>query len=108
MGEYVEAVGAVLQRFPSIQTVVAHSLSAIAVVAALARSESNGVRSLLLLAPVCSLTGVLDRWAAQRRLPKGVPALIEKELLRRDGVTVSHWDIRTLGIDEYRRGLHRA
>lgn len=100
MAEYVEAVGAVLQRFPSIQTVVAHSLSAIAVVAALARSESDGVRSLLLLAPVCSLTGVLDRWAAQQRLPAGVAALIDKELLRRDGVTVSHWDIRTLGIDD--------
>jgi pimeloyl-ACP methyl ester carboxylesterase len=99
MIEYVEAVDAVLQRFPSIQTVVAHSLSAIAVVAALARSEASGVRSLLLLAPVCSLTGVLDRWAVQRRLPTGVAALIAKELHRRDGVPVSHWDIRTLGID---------
>ena len=97
--EYVEAVGAVLQRFPSIKTVVAHSLSAIAVVAAIARSESSGVRSLLLLAPACSLSGVLDRWVAQRRLPIGVAVLIEQELHRRDGVPVSHWDIRTLGLD---------
>lgn len=96
--EYVEAVGAVLRRFPSIQTVVAHSLSAIAVVAAIARSESSGVRSLLLLAPACSLSGVLDRWAAERRLPAGVTMLVAKELRRRDGVPVSHWDIRTLGL----------
>jgi hypothetical protein len=96
--EYVEAVGAVLQRFPSIQTVVAHSLSAIAAVAAIARSEAGGVRSLLLLAPACSLAGVLDRWAAQRRLPTSVTALIAQELHRRDGVPVSHWDIRTLGL----------
>ena len=95
LGEYAEAVRAVLQRFPSIQTVVAHSLSAIAVVAAIARSEAGGVRSLLLFAPVCSLSGVLDRWAAQRRLPAGVAMLIAEELHRRDGVPVSHWDMRS-------------
>ena len=98
LGEYAEAVRAVLQRFPSIQTVVAHSLSAIAAVAAIARSEPGGVRSLLLFAPVCSLSGVLDRWAAQQRLPTGVAVLIAQELHRRDGVPVSHWDIRTLGL----------
>lgn len=98
--EYVEAVDAVLQRFPSIQTVVAHSLSAIAVVAAIARSERGGVRSLLLLAPACSLSGVLDRWAAERRLPAGVTVLVAEELRRRDGVPVSHWGIRTLGLDD--------
>jgi pimeloyl-ACP methyl ester carboxylesterase len=96
--EYVQAVGAVLQSFPSIQIVVAHSLSAIAAVAAVARSEVGGVRSLLLLAPACSLAGVLDRWTAQRRLPTGVAALVTQELHRRDGVPVSHWDIRTLGL----------
>jgi pimeloyl-ACP methyl ester carboxylesterase len=96
--EYVKAVDAVLRRFPSIQTVVAHSLSAIAAVAGIAESEPAGVRSLLLLAPVCSLSGVLDRWATQQRLPAGVVVLIEEELHRRDGVPVSHWDIRTLGL----------
>jgi pimeloyl-ACP methyl ester carboxylesterase len=94
--EYTEAVVAVLQRFPSIHTIVAHSLSAIAAVAAVARSEPGAVRGLLLLAPACSLSGVLDRWAAWRRLPTGVSALIAEELHRRDGVPVSHWDIRTL------------
>ena len=99
VGEYTEAVHAVLHRFPSIHTVVAHSLSAIAVVAAIARSKPAGMRSLLLLAPACSLSGVLDRWSAQRRLPAGVAALIANELHRRDGVPISHWDIRTLDLD---------
>lgn len=96
--EYAEAIGAVLQRFPGIEVVVAHSLSAIAAVAAIARSGSGCVRSMLLLAPACSLAGVLDRWAAQRRLPAGVAVLIAQELHRRDGVPISHWDIRTLGL----------
>jgi pimeloyl-ACP methyl ester carboxylesterase len=99
IGEYVEAICGVLQHFPSIQVVVAHSLSAIAAAAAIARSEPDGVRSVLLLAPVCSLPGVLDRWMAQRRLPAGVATLIAGELHRRDGVPISHWDIRTLGLD---------
>ena|ERR1700761_1238638 len=99
IGEYVEAVSALLRRFPSIQTVVAHSLSAIAAVGAVARTQPGGVRALLLLAPACSLSGVLDRWAAQQRLPVGVALLIAGELHRRDGVPVSHWDISTLGLD---------
>jgi pimeloyl-ACP methyl ester carboxylesterase len=99
VGEYTDAVDAVLQRFPSIHTVIAHSLSAIAVVAAIARSKPAGIQSLLFLAPACSLSGVLDRWSAQRRLPAGVAALIANELHRRDGVPISHWDITTLDLD---------
>jgi hypothetical protein len=90
----------VLQRFPSVRTVVAHSLAAIAAVAAIAQSPGNDVRALLLLAPACSLSGVLDRWTAHRGLPSGVADLIARELHRRDGVPVSHWDIRTLGLSD--------
>jgi pimeloyl-ACP methyl ester carboxylesterase len=96
--EYSRAITEVLQRFPSIRTVVAHSLSSIAAVAAIAQARQSDVRTMLLLAPTCSLSDVLDRWAAQRRLPPGVAALIRRELQRRDGVPVSHWDIRTLGL----------
>ena len=53
---------------------------------------------MLLLAPSCSLSHVLERWAAQRGLPRGLGAEISRELGRRDGVPVSHWDIRTLGL----------
>ncbi len=96
--EYSRAIVEVLQRFPSIRTVVAHSLSSIAAVAAIAEFCPSGVRTLLLLAPACSLSGVLDRWAAQRGLPSAVAGLIRRELQRRDGVPVSHWDIRMLGL----------
>ena len=42
--------------------------------------------------------GVLERWASHRGLPRGLVAQIYLQLERRDGVPVSHWDIRTLGL----------
>jgi alpha-beta hydrolase superfamily lysophospholipase len=96
--EYAHATRAVLQRFPSIHTVVAHSLGSIAAVWAVSGFESTQVRNMLLLAPTCSLSAVLERWAAERELPRGVITLIYRELERRDGVPVSHWDIPTLGL----------
>lgn len=96
--EYAHAAGKVLQHFPSIRTVVAHSLSSIAAVAAVAETNATNVQNLLLLAPACSLAGVLERWGSQQGLSRGVVGLIYRELERRDGVAVSHWDIRTLGL----------
>ena len=87
-----------LQRFPSIHTIVAHSLASIAAVAAVAKSDTKNVRNMLLLAPACSLSGVLERWAAERNLPSGVVDGIYRELERRDGIPVSHWDVRTVGL----------
>jgi pimeloyl-ACP methyl ester carboxylesterase len=98
MREYADATRALLQRFPSITTIVAHSFAAIAAVSAVATAAGGGVRSLLLLAPACSLADVLDRWAAQRELPPAVVEQIRRELRRRDGMAVSHWDVRTLGL----------
>lgn len=95
IGEYADAIAAVLQRFPSIHTVVAHSLSAIAAVDAVAKT-GPAVRGLLLLAPVCSLRGILESWVAQQRLPSGVTELIANELNRRDGIPVPDWDIRAM------------
>jgi len=96
--EYAQATFEILQRFPGIHTVVAHSLASIAAVAALGESGTTGVRDLLLLAPACSLSHVLERWALKRHLPRAVVARIYRELDRRDGVQVSHWDVRTLGV----------
>jgi pimeloyl-ACP methyl ester carboxylesterase len=98
MREYAHATLEMLQRFPSIRTVVAHSMSSIAAASAIARSDGANVCSLLLLAPTCSLAGVIDRWAAQRGLSSAVVNRIHRELRRRDGVQVPHWDVRTLGV----------
>jgi len=98
MREYADATLTVLQRFPSITTIVAHSFAAIAAVSAVAAAANNSVRFLLLLAPACSLSHVLERWAAQRELPPAVVDQIRRELRRRDGREVSHWDVRTLGL----------
>jgi pimeloyl-ACP methyl ester carboxylesterase len=98
MREYADATLAVLQRFPSITTIVAHSFAAIAAVSAVAAAASDSVRFLLLLAPACSLSDVLERWAAHRDLPPAVVEQIRRELRRRDGMEVSHWDVRTLGL----------
>ncbi len=98
MREYAHAALEMLQRFSSIRTVVAHSMSSIAAASALARSDEANVRSLLLLAPTCSLARVIDRWAAQRALSAAVVDRIHRELRRRDGVQVPHWDVRTLGV----------
>lgn len=98
MREYAHATLAILQRFPSIRVVVAHSMSSIAAVSAVAESDRAKVLSLLLLAPTCSLARVIDRWAAQRGLPPAVVTRIHLELRRRDGMRVPHWDVRTLGL----------
>jgi pimeloyl-ACP methyl ester carboxylesterase len=98
MREYADATLAVLQRFPSITSIVAHSFAAIAAVSAVAAAAGNSVRFLLLLAPACSLSDVLERWAAHRDLPQAVVEQIRRELRRRDGREVSHWDVRTLGL----------
>src|ERR1700758_688866 len=97
--EYAHATLAVLQRFPTIHTVVAHSLASIAAVSAVAEADAENVRSMLLLAPACSLSGVLERWASQRGMPRTLVKQIYHELERRDGgVPVSHWDVRALGL----------
>lgn len=98
MSEYASATLAVLQRFPSVHTIVAHSMSSIAAASAVAEYGMENVRNLILLAPTCSLTGVIDRWAAERGVPPAIVKKIHRELWRRDGVPVQHWDVRTVGL----------
>jgi pimeloyl-ACP methyl ester carboxylesterase len=96
--EYSDAVISVLQRFPSIRTIVAHSLGSIAAVSALARCRSTNISKVLLLAPTCTLAGVMNRWASQRGLADGLLMQMYRESLRRNGFPMSYWDIRTLGL----------
>ena len=96
--EYAHATLEVLQRFPSIHTIVAHSLASIAAVSAVAKSDATNVRNCF-----CSLQHARCRTysnggPSQRGLPRGLVVQIYRELERRDGVPMSHWDIRTLGL----------
>ncbi len=98
MKEYAHATLEVLQRFPSIHTIVAHSLASIAAVSAVARSTRATCAICFCSLRHARCRDVLERWATQRDLPRGLVAQIYRELERRDGVPVSHWDIRTLGL----------
>lgn len=92
--QFTESVTAVLDTLGDVRVVVAHSLGAIATVAAVAgRADLDRI---VLLAPACTLLGALDRWAAGK-VPRRVAARVAGELGRRNGVPASHWDIRTLG-----------
>ena len=96
--EYSDAVISVLHRFPSIHTIVAHSLGSIAAVSAVAKCRPANISKVLLLAPTCTLAGVMDRWASQRGLPRGLVTQMYWESMRRTGFPVLHWDIRSLGL----------
>ena len=98
MREYAEPLSLFCNGFRASPPIVAHSFASIAAVSAVAAAAGNSVRFLLLLAPACSLSDVLERWAAHRDLPQAVVEQIRRELRRRDGREVSHWDVRTLGL----------
>jgi pimeloyl-ACP methyl ester carboxylesterase len=97
--QYGESVGAVLDTLDRVRIVIAHSIGAIAAVAALGSRDGVQPDGLVLLAPACSLGEALDRWAADhlRRAP-GVKGRVAEELARRNDIPVSHWDLRTLGV----------
>lgn len=100
MSEYTAAVAAVLQTLRDVRVIVAHSLGSIAAVGGVARTGPIDVDCMVLLAPTCTLSGVLDRWdPSDLRVSTSVRASVYRELHRRNGVPVSHWDLRTLGTD---------
>lgn len=92
MTQFTAAVGAVLDTLGGVRIIVAHSLGSIAAIAAVAARPQLRVDCIGLIAPTCTLTGVLNRWA-ERRLPGSVVDLVKDELHRRNGVPVTHWDV---------------
>ncbi len=94
--QFTESVTSVVDTLADVRVVVAHSLGSIATVAALASRAELSLDGIVLLAPACTLTGALDRWAAGR-IPHRVRDRVAGELGRRNGVPAGHWDIRTLG-----------
>lgn len=98
MTQFTRATGAVLDALADVRVVVAHSLGSIAAVGALAARPGQRVDGLTLIAPTCTVTGVLERWSrSELRLRRPIVERIYTELRRRNGVPVSHWDIVGLG-----------
>ncbi|MFI7013398.1 alpha/beta fold hydrolase [Streptomyces sp. NPDC050164] len=92
MTQYSGAVAAVLGTLGNVSVIIAHSLGSIAAIsgAALRGAELD---ALVVIAPTCTLSGVLDRWdGAGLRLGPDTVRRVYAELHRRNGVPVSHWD----------------
>jgi pimeloyl-ACP methyl ester carboxylesterase len=100
MPEFTRATRDVLDALGDVRMIVAHSLGSIAAVGAVAQCPAPPVECLVLIAPTCTLTGVLQRWArSELRLRRRIVAWIDRELHRRTGVPISHWDVVGLGAD---------
>jgi pimeloyl-ACP methyl ester carboxylesterase len=98
MTQYTRAVGAVLDTFGDVRAVVAHSLGGIATIGAAAARADTPLDCVVLVAPACTLGGVLDRWdGAGLYLTPALIQGIRGELHRRNGVPVTHWDVVALG-----------
>ena len=98
MTQYTRAVGAVLDTLGDVRVVVAHSLGSVAAIGAAVERTGKPLDCAVLIAPACTLGGVLDRWdGAGLRLTPAVVEGIYGELHRRNGVPVSHWDVVGLG-----------
>ncbi|MFE3626860.1 alpha/beta fold hydrolase [Streptomyces goshikiensis] len=93
MTQYTRAVAAVLDSLEGrVRVIVTHSLGTIASLSGLALRGAD-LDAMVLLAPACTLGGVLDRWdGAGMRVPAGTVQRVYDELHRRNGVPVSHWD----------------
>lgn len=97
MTQYAAAVAAVLRSLGTVRVVVAHSLGSIAAVSGAAATGTE-LACLAVLAPTCTLSGVLERWApADLRVTRPVVERVYRELHARNGVPVSHWDVRSRG-----------
>lgn len=100
MTQFTRATGAVLDALGGVRVIVAHSLGSIAAVGATAARLGEPIGGLILVAPTCTLTGVLERWSrSELRLRRPIVKQIYRELHLRNGVPVSHWDLVELGRD---------
>jgi len=98
MTQFTRATGAVLDAIEGAQVVIAHSLGSIAAISALAEHARRApLRCIVLIAPTSALTEVLERWSSDVALPRPVVERVYTELLARNGVPVSHWDIPARG-----------
>lgn len=97
MTEFVTAVGAVMDELGGLHAVISHSLGGLATVAALSRDPKRQPRHLVLLSVPSNLPDLMEGFARHLGLKQAVVRHMRGELLRRNGVPVEHWDVRTLG-----------
>lgn len=99
MTEFKNAVKAALTALGDVVGVVAHSLGGIAATGALSElAHQHGVRGLCLVAAPATLPAVITRWSRQvLPLSPAVLDVMYRELGKRNGVPVEHWDIPALG-----------
>jgi pimeloyl-ACP methyl ester carboxylesterase len=97
MTQYTAAVATVLRALGEVRVIVAHSLGSIAAVSGAAVAGVD-LACMAMIAPTCTLSGVLERWApTDLRVTRSVVAHVYRELHHRNGVPVSHWDVRARG-----------
>ncbi|MGL4305218.1 MAG: alpha/beta fold hydrolase [Mycobacteriaceae bacterium] len=90
---YTTTIESILSQFESMTTIVAHSLSSIAALAAIQRQHNNRIMQVIMLAPPASLNNVLERWAQEKSVSSNQVNLMRSELHKRNGVVVHYWDL---------------
>lgn len=98
MTEFKDAVKAAIVALDNVVAIVAHSLGGIAAAGALAElADRHRVKALCLLGAPANLPVVIERWAkGYLRLKPSVVQAMHRELWKRNGVPVQHWDIPAL------------
>lgn len=96
MAEYVADTQSVIDQLGEVTRVIAHSLGGIVAMAAI--KHFPNIKQLTLISAPCSLSDVLDIWSkGYMKLTPKVKQHILAQLLKDNGVPVSHWDITVHG-----------
>lgn len=92
MWEYVESTKMVIQQLGDVTRVIAHSLGGI--VAMAASTGNPQIKCVTLISTPYSLMDVLNIWSGSfMQLKDRIREEILAQLLRDNGVPVSHWDV---------------
>ncbi len=98
MTQFAVATRAVVDALGDVRLIVAHSLGSIAAIGAAAWHPRPPVERLILIAPTCTLTGVLERWSrSDLALRRSIVDRVRRELHRRNGMPLAYWDVIRLG-----------
>lgn len=92
MNEYVQETQRVIEKLGEVTRVIAHSLGGIVALAAIAKNPR--IKQVTLISTPYSLLDVLNIWSKSfMEIKEPVRQEILKQLLKDNGVPVSHWDV---------------